>query len=126
MTTILSPFVAPSRKGDTWFFAGLTSSFPNLTDSGSHIIYESQVCGNEELLPGCKVFNAPSDDTPQAREVEGDEVISHNGIVLQDQVLIFQYKGKIHAIDNVSRRKLLADVMMLSLQHRNALTHRFR
>ncbi|KAI1436602.1 hypothetical protein GGR50DRAFT_197296 [Xylaria sp. CBS 124048] len=100
MTTEPVPFIAPSRKGDAWFFAGLTSSFPNLTESGADILHEPRPCGNRDLVPGCKVFRAPSGDTSQAEQIEGDAMIAHNGASLQDQILIFQYKGKIHAIDN--------------------------
>ncbi|KAI0526134.1 hypothetical protein F5B22DRAFT_270455 [Xylaria bambusicola] len=100
MTSILAPFFAPSRKGDAWFFAGLTSSFPNLDESGVDVIHEPRLCGNGESVRGCKVFDVPQTDSPQVEEVKGDAMISHNGAALQDQVLIFQYKGKIHAVDN--------------------------
>ncbi|KAI2635211.1 hypothetical protein GGS21DRAFT_517570 [Xylaria nigripes] len=101
MTTESVPFIAPSRKGDAWFFAGLTSSFPNLTGSGADVLYEPRPCGrNGEFMPGCKVFHVPSGDSSQAQEIEGDAMISHNGAALQDQIVIFQYKGKIHAVDN--------------------------
>ncbi|KAI1423052.1 hypothetical protein F5Y12DRAFT_559025 [Xylaria sp. FL1777] len=97
---ISASFIAPSRKGDAWFFAGLTSSFPNLTESGADILHEPRLCENGESVPGCKVFHVPSSDSSQAKQIEGDEMISHNGAALQDEVLIFQYRGKIHAIDN--------------------------
>ncbi|KAI0109587.1 hypothetical protein GGR51DRAFT_558279 [Nemania sp. FL0031] len=100
MTIPLAPFVAPSQTGNNWFFAGLTSSFPNLIESGADVIREPRVCENGESVPGCKVFNIPADDVSQARQVEGKEMSLYNGAALQDQVLIFQYKGKIHAVDN--------------------------
>ncbi|GAP90497.1 putative rieske domain-containing protein [Rosellinia necatrix] len=100
MTTLPAPFVSPSREGDAWFFAGLTSSFPSLTESGADVLDEPQPCGNGESSPGCKVFHVPLSDASQAKQVEGDAMTSHNGVALQDQVLIFQYKGKIYAIDN--------------------------
>ncbi|KAJ2995165.1 hypothetical protein NUW58_g1358 [Xylaria curta] len=88
------------QSGDAWFFAGLTSSFPNLTESGADVLYEPQPCGSGETTPGCKVFGVPKSDAAQAQQIEGDEMTSHNGVALQDQVLVFQYKGKIHAVDN--------------------------
>ncbi|KAI0489546.1 hypothetical protein F4859DRAFT_155543 [Xylaria cf. heliscus] len=96
MTTLFLPFVAPSRKGDAWFFAGRLSSFPNLTESGTDVLDKHRPCGNGESLPGCKVFHVPSHDASQAEQAEGDDMISRDG----DHVLIFQYKGKIHAVDN--------------------------
>lgn len=54
--------------------------------------------------PGCKVFYAPEGDSTRTevavrqeapeRAVAGDD--------LKDQVLVFQYKGKFHAVDHVS------------------------
>ncbi|KAI0437819.1 hypothetical protein F4803DRAFT_127666 [Xylaria telfairii] len=100
MTTPPVPFIAQPRKGDAWFFAGLVSSFPNLTGSGTDVLDEHRPCRNGEPLPGCKVFHVPSDDASQAEQVEVDAIVSLNGLALQDQSLVFQYKGKIHAVDN--------------------------
>lgn len=113
MTTPLVPFIAQPRKGDAWFFAGLVSSFPNLTESGTDVLDEYRPCGNGESLPGCKVLHVPSDDASQAEQVEVDAIVSCNGLALQDQSLVFRYKGKIHAVDNVSWLHL-AEVSMLS------------
>ncbi|KAI1180521.1 hypothetical protein F4777DRAFT_573751 [Nemania sp. FL0916] len=93
-------FIPTSRKGDAWFFAGLKSSFPNLTESGADVLHEPRACENSESARGCKVFHVPSNDASQAEQIEGEEMILHNGAALLDQVLIFQYKGKVHAIDN--------------------------
>ncbi|KAI1160535.1 hypothetical protein F5B18DRAFT_654534 [Nemania serpens] len=95
-----SPFVAPSRNGDAWFFAGHTSSFPNLTEPGADILCEPRPCRNGESVPGCKVFHIPSSDISQAYEVDGESMLSLDEATSKDQVLIFQYKGKIHAVDN--------------------------
>ncbi|KAI1154777.1 hypothetical protein F4825DRAFT_410499 [Nemania diffusa] len=99
MTTPVS-FAAPSRKGDAWFFAGLTTSFPNLTESGADVLHEARPCVNGESAPGCKVFEIPPGDTSQTHQIEGEAMSSYHGIPLQNQVLIFQYRGKIHAVDN--------------------------
>ncbi|KAI0548589.1 hypothetical protein F4679DRAFT_313566 [Xylaria curta] len=100
MTTPLVSFNAPSRKRDAWFFAGLVSSFPNLAESGTHVLDEQRLCGNGEYLPGCKVYHVSAGDGSQAEQIEGDAMSLHSGAALQDQVLIFQYQGKIHAVDN--------------------------
>ncbi|KAI1826491.1 hypothetical protein F4861DRAFT_537069 [Xylaria intraflava] len=91
--------LAFSDRRDAWFFAGLTSSFPNVTESGADVLYEPRPCTNGGFVPGCKVFRAPSESS-QAEQIEGDAMTSHSGAALQDQILVFQYRGKIHAVDN--------------------------
>ncbi|KAI2616976.1 hypothetical protein GGS26DRAFT_577310 [Hypomontagnella submonticulosa] len=94
-----SLFVAPSRKGDAWFCAGLASSFPDITVSGSVRLSERRPCAEQKSVPGCKVFRVPATDTSQAYKIEDDSV-SQFEAGLPDQVLIFKYRGKIHAINN--------------------------
>ncbi|KAI5920806.1 hypothetical protein F4810DRAFT_713173 [Camillea tinctor] len=94
------PFFAQSRLGDAWFSVGLTSSFPNIAESGSVTLHEPQLCGQGASTPGCKVFHVPSTDSTHAHQIEADAVLSQNGTALQDQVLVFQYRGKFHAVDN--------------------------
>ena len=96
-----NPFRAPSRKGPDWFSAGLASSFPDLgLDSEKG---EARLCGSHGTngTPGCKVFHVPKTDISQRTEVDiqaGDTAQD-----LTDQVLVFQYRGKFHAVDHVSR-----------------------
>ncbi|KAI0012909.1 hypothetical protein F4779DRAFT_506592 [Xylariaceae sp. FL0662B] len=94
------PFTASPRRGNAWFCVGLASSFPNITDSGSvSLSGHSDSCDGKSLEAGCKVFYVPATDSSQARQVEGDSILwPENG--LRDQVLVFKYKGTIHAIDN--------------------------
>ncbi|KAI1265048.1 hypothetical protein F5Y18DRAFT_387005 [Xylariaceae sp. FL1019] len=98
MTTFAA--FTPRQTGDTWFCAGLASSFADITEPVIEGLYEAQPCGNDKVSPGCKVFAVPSGDGSKASQIEGDDMTSHNGDALQDQVLIFQYKGKFHAVDN--------------------------
>ncbi|KAI1079434.1 hypothetical protein F5B20DRAFT_164146 [Whalleya microplaca] len=95
------PFTAPSRGGNAWLCVGLASSFPNIIESGSTILSEHlDSCNGKGSTPGCKVFYVPTADSSQARPVEGDAILRSEGGGLRDQVLVFKYKGKIHAIDN--------------------------
>lgn len=114
MTTQPAPCVASSRNGDAWFFAGHTSSFPNLTEPGADGLREPRPCKNGGSVLGCKVFHIPSSDISQAYEVDGESMTSHDGATSRDQVLIFQYRGKIHAIDNVNFLGPLEDISLLS------------
>ncbi|CAI0650525.1 unnamed protein product [Colletotrichum noveboracense] len=92
-----------SRVDAGWFSVGLASSFPDLgSDDGN--LSDLRFC-NTDLKPGCKVFHAPkatgsvqqstevdiSPDAFESAEMEGD---------LKDQVMVFRFKGKFHAIDH--------------------------
>lgn len=94
-----------SRADAGWFSVGLACSFPDLgSDDGN--LSDLRFC-NTDLKPGCKVFHVPkatgsvqqstevdiSPDAFESAEVEGD---------LKDQVMVFRFKGKFHAIDHVS------------------------
>ncbi|KAI1400364.1 hypothetical protein F4819DRAFT_461760 [Hypoxylon fuscum] len=93
-------FTAPSRKGDAWFCVGLVSSFPNIMESGSTSLSEHYNCAGQNPAPGCKVFHVPTTDSSQARQINGDSILQPDGGGLSDQVVVFKYKDKIHAINN--------------------------
>lgn len=60
--------------------------------------------GDDAARAGCKVFHVPKDDSSAATEVlvrNSDAPPEVGG--LRDQVLVFQYKAKFHAINHVSR-----------------------
>ncbi|KAJ5460602.1 uncharacterized protein N7458_002154 [Penicillium daleae] len=77
------------RRGDPWHRVGLASAFPDLS--------LDKDCS--KITPSCKAFRIPkadgtsSSDGPEEADVEvpGD---------LKDQVLVFQHKGKFHAVDH--------------------------
>ncbi|KAI2466365.1 hypothetical protein F4781DRAFT_405911 [Annulohypoxylon bovei var. microspora] len=99
MASLFSVFSAPSRKGDAWFCVGLVSSFPDILNSGSASLSEQRSCAGQDSALGCKVFHVPATDSSQAYQIEGDAIF-HVEEGLRDQVLVFKYKGKIHAINN--------------------------
>lgn len=111
----MSPHTTTARTGDIWFFAGLLSSFPNLTESGTAVLCEPRASNNGDSVPGCKVFQVPSTDSTQAKQIEGDEMTSYNGVVLRDQVLVFRYKDKVHAVDNVRKQHQLSSRVSFSI-----------
>ncbi|KAH6604435.1 hypothetical protein Trco_007881 [Trichoderma cornu-damae] len=97
----MDPFWATSRRGTEWFSAGLASSFPNLGFDDENLA-KYRAC-NADPTPGCKIFQVPREDGSQKEEV----VIREDGSLersdmkgLKDQVLVFQYKGKFHAVDH--------------------------
>lgn len=102
----LRPFWGPSRQDPGWFSAGLASSFPDVgaDPADSQSLAQVRLCGARQK-PGCKAFYAPKDNTTRTEVDIGDDAMGDAvaGSGLKDQVLVFQYKGKFHAIDHVSR-----------------------
>jgi hypothetical protein len=71
-----------------WHRVGLVSELPNLDD--------------DKIAPRCKAFKIPVGQSPVEAELDmpGD---------LKDQVMVFKYKDKVHAIDHVSQQEPLKD-----------------
>ncbi|KAI0132821.1 Rieske domain-containing protein [Xylariales sp. AK1849] len=90
-----------NRRSDAWFSVGLTSSFPNITEADNGTVSDMRFC-DEDLVPGCRVFQAPRTDDSQFAEVDHSEVTEAVSAPrdLKDQVLVFQYRGKFHAVNN--------------------------
>jgi hypothetical protein len=94
-----------SRQGAQWTFVGHSSEFPDVDDDAGNLA-KHRLC-NAKSIPGCKAFHIPKEDASLSKEVEvGDDAL---GQTLEDQVLVFQYKGKFHAVDHVSSIFLGAD-----------------
>lgn len=118
---MFSYFTAPSRAGDKWFFVGRASSFPDLGQDEEEVgvLSQPRPCGGDNKRPGCKAFHVPQSDSSKSREVPilvgeeddsasqqqasdiGDESAT-DSTKLEEQVLVFRYKGKFHAVDHVS------------------------
>lgn len=106
-----SPFRSQTRTGADWFPVGPASAFPDLGVDSSNpedqgALSQPRLC-NSELKPGCKVFHVPRENSLQRTEVPlaadaDDKEASDIAGDLTDQVLVFQYRGKFHAIDHVS------------------------
>lgn len=83
-------FGRPSQPGAAWHPVGLASALPDLS-------LDNEDC---QITQACKAFTIPKTAGPQDAPVEAD--INLPGEDLKDQVLVFKYKGKVHAIDHVS------------------------
>ena len=108
-----------NRRGDPWSFVGLASSFPDVEMDGNSLVGK-RPCGKSgsdsggSVVAGCKVFRIPRPADAaghgggeDAEEIEPEE--SGTAAHLQsmkDQVLVFKYKGKFHAVDNVGFPKI--------------------
>ncbi|KAK3332581.1 Rieske domain-containing protein [Cercophora scortea] len=109
---IFNAFRAPSRSGADWFPVGLASSFPDLGSDDDNLLQPRRACtgttddANLEPVPGCKVFQVPPENSSQSTEVplSADGIVesaeSEIGADLKDQVLVFQHRGKFHAVDH--------------------------
>jgi hypothetical protein len=93
LTPAMNPFRAPSRLDGAWHKVGLASAFPDLDND-----YDGR-----RITAKCKAFRIPNSNTKGSQEagcpVEADIDLPGD---LKDQVLMFKYKGKLHAIDHVS------------------------
>ncbi|KAH6677839.1 rieske domain-containing protein [Plectosphaerella plurivora] len=91
------------RKDAGWFSVGLASTFPNLGDDANDVLHKRPCGGPDgEVKRGCKVFQSPP-DTAQGDEVpvpDDDTDFFPTENDLADQVLVFQYRGKFHAVDH--------------------------
>lgn len=88
-----------------WFSVGLTSSYPDIGQDpeDDRNLAHPRPCKLGQK-PGCKAFYAPTGEGTGTEVAVGQEALEDTvaGDDLKDQVLVFQYKGKIHAIDHVS------------------------
>lgn len=84
---------------------GRASSYPDITSEDNLQIRDRRPCEKgDNTVNGCKVFHVPKEDSSKATEVTLDESgppAEAGG--LKDQVLVFRYKGKFHAVNHVSR-----------------------
>ncbi|KXG51929.1 uncharacterized protein PGRI_082130 [Penicillium griseofulvum] len=88
----MNPF---TRSTAAWHRVGLASEFPSIDDDA-------------RIVPRCKAFNIPKTNGPM-EEVEDIDLPGE----LKDQVLVFKYKGKYHAIDHVSYLLLVENMKLI-------------
>lgn len=92
------------QLGTEWFSVGLASSFPDVGSDNDNLA-KYRAC-SADSIPGCKVFQVPREDSLQSVEVaiREDGTLQRSDMKgLKDQVLVFRYKGKFHAVDHVSQ-----------------------
>ncbi|KAI3400858.1 hypothetical protein diail_1547 [Diaporthe ilicicola] len=116
------PSPCQTRPGDDWFFAGLASSFPNITSSSEPYfkLVWPQPCkaagpdgATASTVPGCKVFHPKVTGHPAstgaagaaagattAEEIATDAAAGEDAWLMKEQVLVFRYKGVFHAVDH--------------------------
>ncbi|KAG6039078.1 hypothetical protein E4U41_003346 [Claviceps citrina] len=107
-------FLSRSRPDTTWVSAGLASTFPDLGDDMGSLV-EARRCNSNSnsnnnsndghvRRPGCKVFRVPRDDPSRYEEIaiadDGLEEGQSSGDELLNQVVVFRYRGRFHAVDH--------------------------
>lgn len=98
LMSIFNSFSQSSRAGNAWFYAGLTSAYPNVDDSSR--VSEQRLCRGK-FTPGCRIFHVPREDSSKAFEVAIDDWRDPEVGNPKDHVMVFQYKGKFVAINHV-------------------------
>ncbi|KAG8163250.1 hypothetical protein KVR01_006547 [Diaporthe batatas] len=100
-----------SLPGEDWFFAGLSSSFPDITDSSEPYfkLVWPQPCGtgaagvpqpaDTPKAPACKIFH-PKAAPAAVEQVDTDAAAGEDAWLMREQVLVFRYKGRFHAVDH--------------------------
>ncbi|KAL5366215.1 hypothetical protein BJX96DRAFT_169748 [Aspergillus floccosus] len=83
------PFMRRAR-GDAWQRVGRVSAFPDIGPNNDD---------NYRIAPRCKAFSIPKTDSGAGSQCPVEADIDLPGD-LKDQVLVFRYKGKVHAIDH--------------------------
>lgn len=94
LTSKMFPFFQRSR-GDPWQKVGLASTFPDLS--------LDKDCS--KITPSCKAFHIPKADGSSSADGPEEANLDSPGD-MKDQVLVFQYKGKFHAVDHVSQSRM--------------------
>lgn len=104
------PFLSSRQRGDAaWFNAGSATSYPDIQPMDAdavvaEVIATPRPCSSTMSVPGCKIFQIKEDasGTVSAAEVLMQDIAQVEGTdTLKDQVLVFQYKGRFHAVDHV-------------------------
>lgn len=93
MFTFFSRSQTSGGKGG-WQRIGLTSDFPDVDSPENN--------GDCRVTSQCKAFTIPKTPTPGSSSAPVEAEIDGPLEDLKDQVLVFKYKGKMHAIDHVS------------------------
>lgn len=99
----MNAFIQQFRANSSWSRVGLASEFPDLSLDND--------CSR--IAPQCKAFSIPKKYGPSASNAPVEADLDMLGD-LKDQVLVFKYKGNIHAIDHVCEYPLFVQVKLIS------------
>lgn len=82
-----------------WMFAGFASDFPNIESTDSNIrLSDSVLTPTSNTSSLCKVLQPSTDTNAKSTLLTPTDAVTSVG--LKEQILIFQYRGKFHAVDH--------------------------
>lgn len=92
---------APISK-ESWLFAGLASSFPNITPFNSTSqLSDVLAASSGDSVPVCQILQLSNDASDQNTGTTLlTPALAAGSVGLVPQILIFQYRGKFHAVDH--------------------------
>jgi hypothetical protein len=99
-----------SGRNDTWISAGLASSYPDVTSSGTTQLSELLFSeSSPDAQRACKVFCTAKSEGGKVLEIDVDALDGEDEDegMMKDQVLVFRYKGTFYAVNNVRPLNLL-------------------
>ena len=91
-----------SRPEAQWIAVGPLAQFPDVGQDDGNLI-QPRAC-DAVKQPGCRILHVPKTDPLQASEIAipaGAATSPSEGEDLKDQVVVFRYRDKIHAVDHV-------------------------
>ncbi|KAM3433975.1 hypothetical protein MY4824_005708 [Beauveria thailandica] len=94
-------FWPPTRPQAQWISVGPLAQFPDVGADEGNLI-QPRAC-NAKKLPGCRIFVVPKTDPSNAAEIAippGAATSPSEGQDLKDQVVVFRYRDKVHAVDH--------------------------
>lgn len=103
LTPAMNYFWPPTRPDAQWVLVGPLAHFPDVADDDGNLI-QPRAC-DAQRLPGCRIMVVPKTDPAQASEIlipAGAVTSPTEGEDLTDQVVVFRYRDKVHAVDHVS------------------------
>ncbi|TQV92727.1 hypothetical protein V2A60_009192 [Cordyceps javanica] len=93
------PLMRPEAQ---WVPVGPLAQFPDVGVDDGNLI-QSRTCNAKKSQPGCRIFLVPKTDPSQVTEIAipaGAATSPSEGQDLKDQVVVFRYRGKVHALDH--------------------------
>ncbi len=96
-------FWPPTRPDAQWVSVGPLAQFPDVAADDGNLI-QPRAC-DAKSQPGCRILVVPKSDPSHSAEIAipaGAATSPSEGQDLKDQVVVFRYRDKVHAVDHVS------------------------
>ncbi|KAJ4159805.1 uncharacterized protein LMH87_007746 [Akanthomyces muscarius] len=94
-------FWPPTRPDAQWVSVGPLAQFPDVAADDGNLI-QPRAC-DAKSQPGCRILVVPKSDPSHSAEIAipaGAATSPSEGQDLKDQVVVFRYRDKVHAVDH--------------------------